>query len=116
MRVAALLAIPGCFATAMLFLAIPAGDWLDDSPLLLTGLPALASGLVTYGLWQRRNSGVGAAAGWALTSERVGCPVLWPVCLGCRWDRLREHCLLDLLWECCVRLVGSVRKSTITRP
>jgi hypothetical protein len=88
MRVAALLAIPGCFAAAMLFLAIPAGDWLDDSPLLLTGLPALASGLVTYGLWQRRNSGVGAAAGWALTSSVLavlffGLIVLGAVGIGC---------------------------------
>ena len=88
MRVAALLATPGCFAAAMLFLAIPAGDWLDDSPLLLTGLPALGSGLVTYGLWQRRDSGVGTAAGWAVTSSVLavlffGLLVLAAAGIGC---------------------------------
>lgn len=68
MPVAALLVIPSCFAAAMLFLAVPAGDWLDDSPLLLAGLPALASGLVTFVFCQRRGGGVGIAASWAVGS------------------------------------------------
>ncbi len=75
----ALLAIPASFALAMLFLADPAGDWLDamlypaeigltTRLVLLAGLPALASALATFAICQRRVRRLPAAAAWAVGS------------------------------------------------
>jgi hypothetical protein len=69
MRVAvlALLIIPGVLAAAMLAAVIPAGDWLDDSPLLMLGLPAVISCAITFAVECGRR-GPGRAVGWGIAS------------------------------------------------
>ena len=53
----------------MVAIAIPAGDAVDDSVLVLLGAPALASALVTALLAARRGRRrAPAVAGWALGS------------------------------------------------
>jgi hypothetical protein len=85
------LVIPACFALAMLFLANPAGDWLDDSALLLVGLPALGSALVIFVMCQRRVPRVLVSAAWAAGSGVAaafwfGVFLMLVISIGCAED------------------------------
>jgi len=68
LTLAALFVIPGLAAGAMLALAIPAGDAVDDSVPILLGVPAAVSALATFALGKARNHSTGGAVVWALVS------------------------------------------------
>ncbi len=62
----AVLVVPGLLATAMVVALVPAGDWLDDSPVLMLGVPAVASAVITFLISRRR--GTGSSGRWSLAS------------------------------------------------
>lgn len=65
---AALVVIPALAAGATLAVAIPAGDAVDDSVLILLGVPATVSAGATFALGKARNHSTGGATTWALAS------------------------------------------------
>ena len=73
----ALALVPGLAAAGMLAVAIPAGDAVDDSVLILLGVPAVVSALVTFMLALVRDRPPTDAAMWAL-----GSGLLAPVWFG----------------------------------
>jgi hypothetical protein len=81
---AALVVIPALAAGAMLAVAIPAGDAVDDSVLILLGVPAAVSAVATFALGKARNHSTGRAAAWALASA-VLAPVWFGVLFFAAW-------------------------------
>ena len=75
MRVAliALLVVPAPLAAAMVPIAGWAGDWLDDSPLLLLGLPAAVSAVITFLTCRRRGLRHGVRVAWSVASALAAC-------------------------------------------
>ena len=72
---ASLLVIPALASGALLAVAIPAGDAIDDSMPILLGAPAVMSAAATFSLGVRRKYSKGSAARWALLS--AGAAVVW---------------------------------------
>ena len=71
MTLAALVVIPALVAGAMLAVAVPAGDAVDDSVPILLGVPAAASLVATFAFGKARNYSTGGATLWALASAAV---------------------------------------------
>jgi hypothetical protein len=64
-RLLTLIVLPALLAAAMIAAAGRAGDWLDDSPALLIGSPALVSAFVTFVALRRHGDAAPAAAAWS---------------------------------------------------
>ena len=84
MTLAALVAIPALAAGAMLAVALPAGDAIDDSVQILLGAPAVASAVATFTLGKARDYSTGRAASWAVASALVA-PVWFGVLFFAGW-------------------------------
>ena len=72
---AALLVVPALTAGALLAIAIPAGDAIDDNVAILLGAPAIVSAVATFSLAIGRNYSKGSTGGWALLSAVAA--VVW---------------------------------------
>ena len=72
---AALLVVPALAAGALLAIAIPAEDAIDDNVAILLGAPAIVSAVATFSLGIGRNQSKRSAVGWALLSAVAA--VVW---------------------------------------
>lgn len=72
---AALFAFPPLAAGAMLAVAIPAGDAIDDSVPILLGVPATVSAIATFALGIALRHSAARSAMWSLASAGSG--VVW---------------------------------------